>query len=184
MTNRGSHGFFSLPAAFQTEIDDEDDDDGDDGFGGAGGEMKAAKAAGKLAQAVAAAAANSAGSAANDDSEEVMNEFNFLSNPDQVDSIKSAGGAGEEVGKGRSGKDFLICQVFFAIFFCFTHSDFFLRLFHTLLSFFCATPFPTLREPFLLCFLPPPPSSFPATRPLVTPTIQMAPPASSLPAIA
>ena len=47
-----------------------------------------------MAQAVAAAAAAAGNS---DDSEEVMNEFNFLSNPDQVDSIK---GGADDMGKG------------------------------------------------------------------------------------
>ncbi len=91
----------------QAEIDDEDDDEGDDGFGG---DAKS-KAAGKLAQAVAAAAANSGGS---DDTEEVMGEFNFLSNPssDHVDSIKAAAGSSpENIGKGEWISQFYSLQV-------------------------------------------------------------------------
>ena len=61
----------------EAEVDDDDDDADDDGYNPS--EMKAK--AGKLAQEMAE----------DKDTEEVLNEFNFLTNPDSVDSIKSAG---------------------------------------------------------------------------------------------
>lgn len=68
-------------------------DDGDDGYNP--NEMKLK--ANKLAQAVADAAEDK-------DTEEVLNEFNFLSNQsgtDSVDGVKSSGATSDD-GKGRS----------------------------------------------------------------------------------
>lgn len=67
-------------------------DDIDDGYNPQEMKLKASK----LAQAV--------NEAEDKETEDVMNEFNFLTNTDSVDSIKSAGGGGGQAG-GPTSKD-------------------------------------------------------------------------------
>ncbi|XP_059086744.1 striatin-3-like isoform X2 [Tigriopus californicus] len=74
----------------EAEVDDDDEmnDDIDDGYNPQEMKLKASK----LAQAVT--------EAEDKETEDVMNEFNFLTNTDNVDSIKSAGGGGGGGGGG------------------------------------------------------------------------------------